>query len=411
MTLPTNWTRPELPQRRNREKAPSPEVRDPRAANPDLLVYYFPQWHPEPKNDKLWHKGWTEWETVRNARPRFEGHQQPKRPLWGETDESDPAVASQIVGTALDHAISGFIVDWYWFDNAAFLNGALDRGLLKADRIDEFNFALMWANHDWTDLYPAAHPNPARLLPAPNTRYHARNAFRHVIERYLTHPSYYTLRGSKYFSIYDIMSFVEGLGGVSETAAMLDWFRQEARSGGVGELHLNVVITPQIPDPDGLVAALGFDSATHYTWWHHSPNGFDQFPVTPYERAFAYAQQTWASLRSLPVPYLPNVTMGWDPSPRTVPWDMTREIGYPFTSIMNDNTPENLRRATEAALQEAADQNSPAVVVNAWNEWTEGSYLEPDEDDGYRFLEAIRSARQAVAAHVEATSSQKGPTD
>jgi hypothetical protein len=366
-------------------------------ADPDLMVYYFPQWHPDDLNSRMWGEGWTEWDVLRRGAARFPGHVQPKRPLWGEADESDPAVASRAVGAALDHGITGFIVDWYWFDDAPFLNGFLDRGLLGADRIDEFRFALMWANHDWTDLYPAPHPNPARMLPAPNGRYHARHAAIHVIETYLRHPRYYAVDGGKYFSVYDIVGFVEGLGGMGEAAAFLRWFREEARARGAGELHLNAIVTAQVPDPARTLAALGFDSATHYTWWHQTPNGFDTFPTTAYDRAFARAREAWEHGHRLPIPYYPNVTVGWDPTPRTVEWDMRSEPGYPFTSVLVDNTPANVGDAVHAALLDAARSGSGIVTMNAWNEWTEGSYLEPDLEHGFAQLEAVREARRAVA--------------
>jgi len=389
----------------NREPAPiaTPAAPQSTRINPDLLVYYFPQWHNDAVNSRLWGNEWTEWDLLRRAAPRFPGHVQPKRPLWGESDESDPVVASRAVAAALDHGITGFIVDWYWFDNAPFLSGFLDRGLLAADRLPEFRFALMWANHDWPDLYPAASSHPARLLPAPNGRYHARNAAAHVIDSYLTHPSYYTVGGGKYFSIYDVAGFVDGMGGVEGARDFLLWFREEARKRGAGELHLNAIVTPQVPDPGRTLGELGFDSATNYTWWHQTPNGFDTFPTTAYERAFKYAEATWDVGHCFSIPYYPNVTMGWDPSPRTVEWDMTSELGYPFTSILVDNTPENLGIASRAALLDAARSGSGIVTLNAWNEWTEGSYLEPDEQYGFGCLEAIRDARADVARILRST--------
>ncbi len=360
---------------------------------PEVLAYYFPQWHRDPRNDEMFGEGWTEWEVLRPASPRFPGHQQPKRPLWGETDDSDPAVASRIVAAAIDHGLTGFLVDWYWYDNQPFLNGFLDRGLMNSDRLEEFRFALMWANHEWTDLYPASHANPTALFPAPNTRYHADKAFDHILTHYLQHPSYFTVDGAPYFSIYDLPGLIRGMGGTSETAALLDSFRSKARAAGIAELHLNAVINPGVPDPARLLPALGFDSATHYTWWHH-PDAEYTFPTTPYQQAAEHAARTWTSMAEhLPVPYFPNVTMGWDPSPRTVPWAMDQDAGYPFTSILDGNTPQAYEHALTAALTVADQQPPPRIVtINAWNEWTEGSYLEPDVEHGYAYLEATAAA-------------------
>lgn len=47
------------------------------------VVYYFPNCHVDPRNEAIHGKGWTEWELMKQAHPRFEGHDQPKIPLWG----------------------------------------------------------------------------------------------------------------------------------------------------------------------------------------------------------------------------------------------------------------------------------------------------------------------------------------
>jgi Glycosyltransferase WbsX len=379
----------------------------PQAGPVQVMAYYFPQWHVDPRNEAMFGPGWTEWEVLRTGHPRFDGHRQPIRPRDGEYDESDPAVASRAVARALDHGVNGFIVDWYWFDNAPFLNAYLDKGLLAAERLGEFRFALMWANHEWTDLYPARHGSPPVMLPAPNTRYHAHCAFDHIIERYLGHPSYWRLGGMPYFSLYDLPGLVRGLGGIAETAALLDWFRDRAASAGLPGLHLNGTVNFGIDSPAELVSGLGLDSATHYTWWHHTGSAFQQFPTADYGAAHAEAAATWRRMTDeLPVPYLPNVTVGWDPSPRTVDWALDRDRGYPFTSILTGNTAERLGAASADALEFAAAYGRHRVItINAWNEWTEGSYLEPDETYGDGYLTAVG---EAVSAH-RARTDTEGP--
>jgi hypothetical protein len=340
------------------------------------------------------------------ATPRFAGHVQPKKPLWGYADESDPAHASKIVEAALGSGLTGFIVDWYWYDNAPFLNGALDRGLLAADRAGELKFALMWANHEWTDLYPAADPQRT-LLRAPNSPEQVEAAFEHVIDRYLGHPCYWQIDGAPYFSIYDVPAFAAGLGGMDAGAAALARFREQARHAGIPNLHLNAVTNFQIADPASMATRLGFDSITHYTWWHHPDSGFDTFPTTPYARVHARARQVWDVFRTtMPVPYLPNVTVGWDPSPRTRPWQVDRERGYPYTSVLNDNSPAAVADALRDAIATVSGVSGPqAVTINAWNEWTEGSYLEPDEEHAFAFLEHLRAV--IPASHVEEERSSR----
>jgi hypothetical protein len=124
---------------------------------------------------------------------------------------------------------------------------------------------------------------------------------------------------------------------------------------------------------------------------HHVP--FDSFPSTPYPTYASRAIEQWPRLAgAYGLPYYPNVSVGWDSSPRTAqdgPFDPAP--GYPFTSVLVDNGPA----AFEHALAHARDflDRQPVaqriLTVNSWNEWTEGSYLEPDTTYGMGYLEAI----------------------
>ena len=97
-------------------------------------AWYFPNWHVTPLNEK-WHgKGWTEWQVVKYATPLFEGHLQPKIPLWGYEDEADPTVFSKKIREAKRHGIDGFIFDFYWFsDLGPYRRECLDEGFLGAE--------------------------------------------------------------------------------------------------------------------------------------------------------------------------------------------------------------------------------------------------------------------------------------
>jgi len=93
------------------------------------------------------------------------------------------------------------------------------------------------------------------------------------------------------------------------------------------------------------------------------------------------------------VPYFPNVSMGWDPSPRTnqnLEW--SGSWGYPYTNTISNNTPENFKIALKMTREKLlSDPNCPRILnINCWNEWTEGSYLEPDKKNGFAYLDAIR---------------------
>jgi hypothetical protein len=89
---------------------------------------------------------------------------QPRVPLWGHTDESQPAEMARKIDAAADHGIDALIFDWYFYDDGPFLERPIDDGFLKAKNNGRLKFAFMWANHDWIDIHPARHGLPRRCL-------------------------------------------------------------------------------------------------------------------------------------------------------------------------------------------------------------------------------------------------------
>ena len=367
-----------------------------------IACYYFPNYHPtDPRNARLKGRGWAEWELVKNARPRFLGHVQPNVPLWGYTDESDPQVMAQKIDAAADHGIDAFIFDWYWYDDGPFLQRALDDGLLKAPNNDRLKFSLMWANHDWVDIHPLKRGTPQTLLyPGKVTPATFETLCSHVIEHYFRHPSYWKINGQPYFSVYELFRLVESFGGIAPTRAALDRFRAKARTAGLPGIHLNAVtwgvqILPTeqtIKNPAELIARLGFDSVTSYVWIHHADLPTMQ---TDYDYVWEKYQAYWDEAeQKFGVPYYPNITMGWDSSPRAHQDDKFENDGYPFMHTISGNTPAKFGtalRATIARLQSRPPEQR-ILNINCWNEWTEGSYLEPDTVNKFAYLDAIREA-------------------
>ena len=119
----------------------------------------------------------------------------------------------------------------------------------------------------------------------------------------------------------------------------------------------------------------------------------EQFPVTPYRDAAASAPQYWPkAAREFALPYHPNVTVGWDSSPRTVQSDVFANSGYRYIPVLGDNTPAAFEDSLAAAKRFVDNRpEQPNVLnINAWNEWTEGGYLEPGTEHGMEYLEAVK---------------------
>lgn len=370
---------------------------------PTVLAYYFPDWHKDARNAEWFGPGWDEWELVHAARPRFPGHRQPRVPLDGTFDEATPEAAANQIRLAKEYGVDGFLVDYYWYDDGPYLQGALDDGLLAAENSADIKFALMWANHELINIFP--HDDPRnygadRLKDGAIDRSAFERMAHHVIEKYFSCSNHLTVDGRPWFTIYDVGGFIAGMGGVSQAIDALDWFRGEVRKAGFPGLHLNAVIkgSEVLPTaitahvPSELVEELGFDSATSYVWVHHADIRSFDFPISSIEPLRESAFRQYDSIvADLDIPFYPNVTVGWDSSPRTRQ-DIDFERGrYPWTTVW-DPTPEQFGDGLRAARDfiERHQPEHPMITINAWNEWTEGSVLLPDTHNGYQYLEAVR---------------------
>ena len=377
--------------------------------DPDIITvasYYFPNYHIRDENHlplsrQPFLDSQSEWELVREAKPRFEGHQQPHIPAWGYSDEKDPLVMAMKIDAAADNGVDVFIFDWYNYNGKPFLNQCLDEGFLKAKNTNKLKFALMWANHDWIDLFPYSAGAPRDVMYSGVVTKEAFDKLGdEIIRDYFTRPNYWLIDGKAYFSVYDVQKFVEGFGSLAATKTAMDRLREKAVAAGLKGVHWNLVAwgNPILPGEKAstnfpeLIKILGFDSATSYVWIHHV-----QLPDTQTDYNYvrdAYLAH-WDKLKTeYGVPYYPNVTMGWDSSPRTnqnMEW--SPGFGYPYTPVITNNTPENFKEALQQTKDKLlADPNGPRILnINCWNEWTEGSYLEPDSFNGMKYIEAVKA--------------------
>ncbi|MBR5313696.1 MAG: glycoside hydrolase family 99-like domain-containing protein [Clostridia bacterium] len=357
----------------------------------DIAAYIWPSYTgKEPRTLQFWEQGIGEWQSVLSATNKVEGQQFPRKPLWGTQDEADPAVMEFQIREALRHGVNVFIYDWYWYDRRPFLEQCLNDGFLGAPNNEDMKFYLMWANHDAGYTWDKRHSECGEVIwLGSQPREEFDRVCRRIIDQYFTRPNYYKIDGCPVFMIYDVMNLMKGLGGVDKTRKALDDFRALVKEAGFPDLHLQLTIWGEhavnISGVDSersgstrdIVPALGFDSMSHYQFVHFTDCHRDYLDILP------DVAKEWDRIRAeYDVPYFPHVTIGWDNNPRHL-----------FTSypIMKNNTPENFRKGLEMAKEYADKYNDvPLITINSWNEWTEMSYLEPDDVNGYGYLEAIR---------------------
>jgi hypothetical protein len=367
-----------------------------------IAVYYFPNYHHDRQNELVHGAGWNEWELVKRAEPRFPGHRQPRIPLWGYEDEANPSVMAKKIDAAAEHGIDSLLFDWYWYEHGPYLEGGLEQGFLMAPNNQRVKFAIHWANHDWIDIHPASyysctHNDHRVLYPGIISSQAFKNLVEHVIQKYFKHPSYWLIDGAPYFSIYDLSSLLQSFGGIQGAAEALAYFRSQTRAASFPDLHLNQVLwnsavlpgEKAIENPGKILEQLGYSSFTSYVWTHHVP--LDTFPETEFQFVCQKYMEYWRKItQEISLPYFPNASVGWDSSPRTLQSDSFSNVGYPFTPCIANNTPKHFAQALQELKNEMDCRNTRILTINSWNEWTEGSYLEPDTVNGMGYLEAIR---------------------
>lgn len=393
-----------------------------------VYAYYFPNWHKDPRNEE-WHgTGWTEWNVTKCAMPKFEGHYQPKKPLWGYVDESDPKVMEMKIREAKNHCVNGFIFDWYWVDGMPYRNACIENGFLKAENCNDMEFAIMLCNHEPIQAHPTPRiPRSKTLAECTITPEKFKDIAEYCIEHYFDKENYIRVDGALLFSVFNIAKFINDMGGVDVATKAMKEFRQRVRDAGLGEIHfnsidsqawsLNNMFTAENTaekkklDFDAIGAQGSFVQEFHndsdvlnYTaevigidsWGSHVTTNvgrIDGFPTVEYKDCVAdYKEISKKKNDEYNVPYNPCVTVGWDTSPRTVQSEIYENIGYPFTKIITGNTPEALKKTFQEARDLMEDEKSTAkfLTIHSWNEWTEGAYLEPDDKNGYAFLEAVK---------------------
>jgi hypothetical protein len=350
----------------------------------NVAAYIWPSCHHDERfGNMLWPEGTGEWEIIKRGTPRFEGHYQPKVPLWGYELDDDPKVMEKWIDAATDHGINTFIFDWYWFDEGPFLESSLNNGFLKAANRNKMKFYLMWANHDVKRNYWNVHKfkdDETLLWDGAVDLDNFKTIVDRVINRYFNQPNYFNIDGMPVFSIFAIWNLLEGLGGIEQTKEALDYFREQTRKAGFPGLHLQLVVFGN-PNQDMIknINALQFNSVTKYNWGWSKEQDYIKWATSAAEQ-----RDQWDT--SLSIPYFPNASIGWDDTPRFPHKGETDIVGF-------NKSPEGFAASLELARKycDIHPDQTKLITIFSWNEWIEGGYLLPDVKFGFQHLEAVKT--------------------
>ena len=378
-----------------------------------VVAQYFPQLHAIAENDRWWGKGFTDWVNVRRSEPQFPGHRQPRVPRGGDYyDQSSIEVVRRQAELARAHGVDAFCHYHYWFDGTHLLQTPTD--LLLANKDIDIQFCLNWANETWSRRWDGMDHHILIAQKHPPTVESWRRHFDCLIKYWLD-ERHMRIDGRPVFLIYRAKNLVD-------LPRMFEYFQTRAsREYGLPGLYLVNVVQHGFPPWELLrhfdAAMLFQPFAATYSgklssrsvggrWWlpvartasRVLPRGLRSNAHRELERPRLYNyDEVWEEILAWrPERHLPVMKGAW------VDWDNTPRYRNRAT-VYDGGTPEKFGRYMRRLLDQVASAPYalPFVFVNAWNEWAEGAYLEPDEVHGTAYLEALAAARGAEPAPAE----------
>jgi hypothetical protein len=332
-------------------------------------VYYFPGW-----------AAGASWAPILNYRER--------QPLLGWYREGLPEVADWQIKWAVEHGIDFFIYDWYWNQGGRSLEHGLHDGFFPARYQHLLKFCLLWANHN-----PPFQPkDPARKVE--EATQDLLNVTDFWIENYFRRDNYLKLDGKPVMVIFSTGRITQDLGHGNVRAAF-EQMRERCRQAGLAGLFL-VACSGDDANVLRMLAEEGYDATSGYNW-----PGAGMKPEegrrSPFDSLIGGYRQMWENIaQAKAIPLIPPVCGGWD----SRPWHGDGAL------VRYGRTPDKFRRHLEEtrAFLDTHGEAVPAKMcfIEAWNEWGEGSYIEPHAEFGFGYLDAIRSVfTNAPADHLD----------
>lgn len=361
-----------------------------------LIAMYLPQYHQIPENDEFWGKGFSDWVTVKNAKPLYEGHQQPRVPL--NNNYYDLSLSENVewqARLAKEYGVYGFGVYHYWFNNeknlltkpAEIMRDAHGLGVKYFFAWDNGSWVRSWSNvvgNDWAPLADAEKKKrvgPQVLIPYVLGKEHDwENHYNYVREHFLS-ENYEVIDNKPVFCIF---SYSE------EIIPMCEYWNKLAQKDGFAGIYFVFRYKIKKEIPSGYKE---FFYEPHYSGWDKISlrrilckalktmhldieKGINYFD---YDKAWKKLLKNAREHESSDI--IHGAFVSYDDSPRR---------GNERSRIVRGESPKKFEKYLKELMVISNSQNKDYVFLTAWNEWGEGAYLEPDELNGFGYLEALK---------------------
>ena len=343
-----------------------------------VLAYYLPQFHTIPENDAWWGDGFTEWTNLSRGVPRFSDHYQPRIPRdLGHYTLDSPEILERQAKMAHAAGIEGFIFYFYWFNRTRLLEQPLD--ILLANPQIDLPFCLMWANENWSRRWDGSDED---LLIAQDYRPEDDEALVDCFAHYLKDQRYIHFDGRPVLMIYRPGTIPDA------PAAIIKWRSMFRKRHGIDPLFvMGQAFGDENPDLFGLDGAIEFPPHKVVSACKLINDEIHLFDNEFSGQVYDYIEVVNTALAQpkTPFPLIRTAAPSWD--------NDARRQGKGL--VLHGSTPELYERWLSGLIEQAQTNTffgEPVVCINAWNEWAEGAYLEPDQHFGSAYLNATARA-------------------
>jgi acetyl esterase/lipase len=296
-----------------------------------------------------------------------QARQHPERtPLLGFYDQANPEVADWETKWAVEHGINFFVYCWYRAGRADAVEtkySSAIEALLKSRYVNQFKFTIMWENQQRGPAWGASGVSNEKELLDPLTAF--------WITNYFSHPSYLKIDNKPVLFFYDAHRLAADLGGATNVPKAFDQMRAACRRAGFDGLYLLVEYRGLDPRELQFRKDMGFDYTFAYVW-----------PISKPQEAVPMQLDFIRKTRDLKIiPEVVTVSQGW------TGW---RNEG-PLYRITPADFEGLLRQAKDIlATMPQTELGSKLLLLDNWNEWSEGHYLAPHREYGFGYLDAVR---------------------
>lgn len=348
-----------------------------------IVAYYLTQYHPTPQNDEWWGKGTTEWTNVSKAVSQFTNQYQPRLP--GELGYYDLRLKENLVRQielANNYGIDVFCFYYYWFDGKRLLEKPLE--MFCENKNLNMKFCICWANENWTKRFSGTN---ADILMQVGDSEESYISFIHDIVDMLQDSRYYTIKGRPVINIYRPSMIV------NPESTICRW-RQIVMEKIGKEIYL---IASQEKGDTVDWCKFGFDAESEFQPKRIITKSKEiTSNVNVIRKDFGGAIYDYKDIVENKK-YIIKNNLNKKVYHAVMPmWDNTARRNN-NALIYHKSTPELYKKWLGDIIRVTKNKSildKNMIFINAWNEWGEGAYLEPDRYYGYAYLQATREAKE-----------------